>query len=329
VRAWRFLACLAVVVTCGACTATGPVSTAAPSGGFLTVAPGWGSVVTVWSWAGRPTASVKVADDARDTSPGTSDVQLSPDGQRLLAVFLTDGSGVVTDLGGHVVARVPYGDGVWATDSQHICAFRPLPGSTPAEWANVVVESLDGKTRSVGRVSIFGPHFEAWIAECNVAAHEAVIFGNMMGEATAATYLDLRTGATTSSSNTVGAVAVSGDGRYVVLGDGEVRDVASGALAATVGIRPIALSWSGHVVVGQTDSCGFEAFDWQTGRVLWSAAVPGSPPCDDGVNVADQPSSDAIAVDLWVDVHEPARVWLVQPGRPGRLLPREVAPFFI
>jgi hypothetical protein len=266
--------------------------------GFLSVPPAGGPSISVWSWSGQKVADVEVRH-AVQCCAGTP--QLSPNGRFLLIPSAGGKSGIVTNLSGRVITRLRYADGIWASDSEHFCAFKPLSSNRGpmSQYANVDIESLDGEAKSVGRVQTLGLQYQTSLAECDVQKNQAVLFGNSMGETGSVAYLNLSTGAThVPKWSPTGAVALSGSDLYVAFDTGVIRNARTGAPVADVGVQVVAISWLGHVVVKRV-GCRLEALDWTTNRILWMSAGPINPPCQmENVVAETQPHSDRLALNV-------------------------------
>jgi hypothetical protein len=289
----------------------------ADSIGFLSGAPNVARSVSVWSWSGQKVANVKLGHDVQCCA-GTP--QLSPNGRLILVPSESGISGTVTTLAGSVVTRLRYADGIWASDSEHFCAFSSFEseGYPTTQYASVDIESIDGGARPVGRVQISGPHFEASIAECDPDKNRAIIFSNFAGVTSSVSYLNLSTGATRAPKwSSLGAVALSGNGRYIAFDTGAIRNAETGALVADVDQQVLAISWLGHVVIKRV-GCRTEALDWVTNRILWMSAGPANPPCQiESVVAASQPRRDTVALNVGNGLGDDngAALWLVQLQR--------------
>jgi hypothetical protein len=299
---------------------------ASDSIGFLSAPPSGGPSISVWSWAGRRVGRIKVRHDVQCCA-GTP--QLSPNGRFVLIPYTNGESGVVINLAGRVVIRLPYTNGIWASDSDHICAFKPLKstGQPLTQYARVAVESLQGEVHSKGRVQTESDHYGASIAECDPRDSQAVIFGNFMGDTSLVSYLNLSTGGTHSPKwAPMGAAGFSGNDQYIAFHDGEIRNARTGALVANVGSEIEAISWQGHVVM-KLAGCRSEALDWVTHRILWISTGPVNPPCEiQNVVVAAEPHSDTLALNVGNVPQDDsgATLWVVRPQSTPKRVARDV-----
>ncbi len=72
-----------------------------------------------------------------------------------------------------------------------------------------------------------------------------------------------------------------------------------------------------------------EAYDWQTGRVIWRGTPgPAACPCPlPGVAIAARPGTDDVALEVWDQVGQPdkqAALWLIPAAGTPKLLDNSV-----
>lgn len=311
---------------------------------FFSVPGGALSALSVYDWdgdlVGRGSAAVPLECCA---------VSQSPDGA-VLEVGTSTGSVVLGRFGNRIeTLAAPLTGGVWAEDDVHSCVIEPdgpnNAAGTPTEGALYLV-GPGSQSREVATLSGFGPHEGTSVLICSVAGNFALLETSVMGQAEALIKVRLSDGdtiwqqrANVPNSGCSPSQVVSQSDTYEAsvgtTSQGVVCDLATGSVVAHLDGQPLAISWSGHVVIEELstppNSYSLEAVDWQTGAVLWrnqsAAERNGFVP---NVQTQDEPNGDAIALTTLPNFadfsQDRAELWLIRPGHSAVELSSQAEP---
>jgi hypothetical protein len=225
------------------------------------------------SWEGKQVGSMTF-------NKGVSLVNQAPDGSRLM---VSDPTGLtVFTSDGRVLDFFTAYQGMWADDSNHLCAVSTLDGIgflQPA-WINLALPGgADAPAAEVGR---FSPHSSILPVACSPASNRLVVATTFTFQVVSVAVYRLsdgqrlrrwQPGSLTSEGLTQNVVA-SHDGRWLAENaqiDSQIREVSTGTIVATLPrSQVVAFSWDGsRILVGGGGRISLR--DWRQGRELWKA----------------------------------------------------------
>jgi hypothetical protein len=284
-------------------------------------AQGNGHTLVLWSWSGRQIDTIQTGADYPIVC--CSFPAMAPDGQRLLIWSSTGQTAEILTSAGRVVASgADLTQARWGDDSRHLCALRYGLGDLLAGRASLVIIDPGYRTDVVGTVpGSNADHTGVDIAACDVTQGVVVLLSNTMS-VTTVIYVTIANDAQHDASwSDSDVAALSGNGLYAAGQNGKIIDTKTGQVVAHVEGQPFGLSWLGHVVLMTTGDIS-EAFDWQTGKVLWQAKGEGPPPCrcnSPTVLSSSRPGTDEMALNVEPVGSQIGSIWLVSPGGASRI----------
>ena len=318
-----------------------------PRIGVLGIDPGpLGNEGTIYTWSGLKYSTLRAPSGL--TLQNYSTV-LSPNGTSVLAYSIRGESlSVLSSRQVHTRSSYSLGGAIWSDDSRHLCSLKAVSTGTP--WlvhpAELVLTTVGQGSRNVAKVFGGADHGGTQLVACDVSAHVAILAVIFMGTVTAMTYVNLHTGSQWTApwyNYAMGTVQVSGNGEYAAtgggsLGGGKVISTSSGDVVGHFPGQSLGISWLGHNVLVLNDNLEVpQVYDWQTGKVLWTAPGFGGPcPCY-GPELAStaRPGTDELALNVshgeteaqfqHHDEYLKATLWFVTRMR-SWIVSRDVAP---